>query len=461
VFPNVSIMTPTSKNRLPVYLGVWLATAVATFCLGRITSGTLGTTVFGGLKGGGTAGTSDSSSGASHTASGGKSAEDIIGRVFGGHAVSLNQVLGGKSLEEHLKGLLKVDDEAVRMLGFLRLLEALNDPADIKTALELIAKEGNGRFRVTEQSMLLQKWASIDPKEAAAFASTQRDFGRLTGMNAVLRTWLKSNPEEAIAWAEANGVQSQNEDQNNRGPGRGGPEDGNWAIATLIGPLAQQNLERALELAKGQTESRARGRMIDTLVDEMLAQRGMDAARNALADLPDDAFRAGMAGRLVDKMLDNSDPKDVAALAWNFPAGETRQQAMEQIIRQLAEKDPAGAAKLLQGFGNSPDLDDAKKRLVYASLNKDAEGALAWIPSMSDPKEQLQTLQRVLPQLARQNPQLAQDTAAQYGIDLAALQQQQQQQRRTFEGVPGGGGGGIRFRGAGGGGGGTGGPARR
>lgn len=449
-------MTSNSKNRLPIYIGAWLATAVATFCLGRITSGTSGGTVFGGAKGDARSNGSESSVGSasSGTASNGKASDDILGRVFGGHAGSLSQVLGGKTLEEHLKGLLKVDDEAVRMLGFLRLLEALDNPDDIKAALEMIAKEGNGgRFRVTEQSMLLQKWAQIDPKVAAAFASTQRDFSRFTGMNAVLRTWLKSNPEEAIAWAEANGVQDQNAaDPNNRGPGRGGPDDGNWAIATLIGPLAQQNLERALELAKNQTESRARGRMIDTLVDEMLAQRGMDAARNTLTDLPDDAFRAGMAGRIVDKMLAEGDPKDVAAEAWKFPSGETRERAMSEIIGQMARKDPVAAATLLQQLGKSPDLDSAIGRLVYASVGKDPEGSLAWIPSISDPKEQSAVMGRVLPEVARQNPELAQQTALQWGVDLAALQQQQQQRRGgpPNGGGPGGFGGGRRGGGGGG-----------
>lgn len=445
-------MTPSSKSRLPIYAGAWLATAVVTFCLGRITSGPVQLGKESGAKNsGGAAGTSSIFGGSSAaSSSNGKASDDILGRVFGGHATSLDQVLGGKTLDEHLKGLLKVDDEATRMLGFLRLLEALNNPDDIKAALELIAKEGRGGgFRMTEQSMLLQKWAQMDPKAAAAFASTQRDFARLTGMNAVLRTWLKSNPEEAIAWAEANGVQNQNDQQNNRGPGRGGPDDGNWAIATLIGPLAQQNLERALELAKNQTDSRARGRMIDTLVDEMLAQRGMDAARNSLTDLPDDAFRAGMAGRLVDKMMADGDPKDVAKQAWAFPSGETRERAMSEVIRKLADDDVVTAANLVKDLGNSPDLDSAKVRLAWEILQKgDTEGGLIWVNSITDEKQRAESLQRLLSGLSRQNPTLAQQYATQYGIDPASIQQ-----RRGPDGgggAPGGGGFGGRRGGGGG-----------
>ncbi|HET6406425.1 MAG TPA: hypothetical protein VFG14_00980, partial [Chthoniobacteraceae bacterium] len=379
-------MTPKSKSRLPIYVGAWLATAVATFCLGRITSGP-SHEAKGGAKGNarGDSSTSALSGNAGASGAAGASSEDLIARVFGSHATSLDQVLGGKTLDEHLKNLLKVDDEAVRMLGFLRLLEALNNPEDIKAALEVIGKEGNGRFRITESSMLLQKWASIDPKEAAAFASAQRDFSRFTGMNAVLRTWLKSNPEEAIAWAEANGVQQR--DENDRGPGRGGPEDGNVAIATLIGPLAQQNLDRAFELTKNQPESRARSRMIDTLVDEMLAQRGADAVRNAIADLPDDAFRAGMAGQLVDKLMRNADPKDVATQAWGFPSGETRERAMSEVISRIADKDPVAAGTLLQTFGNSPDLDSAKASFSREVLRQDPSSAFVWAGTITNDQE--------------------------------------------------------------------------
>jgi hypothetical protein len=417
-------MTQTSKTRFPIYAGVWLATAIATFCLGRMTSGSLREAVFGGTRADGRSGTTgnvtESATGTASAAKAGTS-EDIIGRVFGGHATSLSQVLGGKTLEEHLQNLLKVDDEAVRMLGFLRLLEALNSPAEIKAALELLVKEsgGGGRFRITETSMLLQKWAQIDPKEAAAFASSQRDFSRFTGMNAVLRTWLKSNPEDAIAWAQASGVQNP-EEQADRGPGRGGPEDGNIAIATLIGPLAQQNLNRAMELAKEQPESRLRGRMIDTLVDEMVAQRGLDEARNVLSDLPDDAFRAGMAGQIISKMLQKSEAKDVVTQAWAFPTGKTRQQAMGQVIGHVADDNPVEAAKMITNLPDSPDLDTAKGSLAREIARKDPDGAIAWAQAISNEQERSQTLQRVIGGMARENPALAQQYATQYGIQFQA-----------------------------------------
>lgn len=439
-------MTAILKSRTPIYVGAWLATAAATFCIGRLTSNTVQIGGGASSKSGNAQATGSSTLGNSTaTASQGTPSEDIIARIFGGHTVSLDQVLGGKTLEDHLKNLLKVDDEAVRMLGFLRLLEALNNPDDIKAALELIAKEGgNGRFRVTEQSMLLQKWAQMDPKAAAAFASTQRDFSRFTGMNAVLRTWLKSSPEEAIAWAEANGVQQNQEGDQGRGPGRGGPEDGNWAIATLIGPLAQQDLDRALELAKAQGETRARGRMVDTLVDEMLAQRGLDAARNTLTDMPDDAFRASMAGRLAEKMMANGEAKDTATWASALPAGDTRERAMAEVIRRWADNNPAEAGAYLQQLGSSPDWNQSIGAYAREIAREHPNDAFVWANTISDPQQRERTMAGLLNDFRRRNPNNADaavQIANQYGIQMTNQ-------------APGGFGGGGRFRGGGGDGGG-------
>ncbi len=112
-----------------------------------------------------------------------------------------------------MKHLLKLDDEAMRMLGFLRLMEGLTKPEDIKAVLDIIGKDNRGGMRMTEQAMLLQKWAKIAPADAASYANSQRDWSKFNGLNAVLKTWVKDSPEEAIAWAEKNGVQTDENGQ--------------------------------------------------------------------------------------------------------------------------------------------------------------------------------------------------------------------------------------------------------
>jgi hypothetical protein len=289
---------------------------------------------------------------------------------------------------------MKQDDDATRMLGLLRLLEGLNSAEDIKKTLDIIATENGGaggRFRVTEQAMLLQKWAEMDPKAAAEYADRRHDFSRFTGMNAVLRTWLKSNPEDAIAWAEQNGGGNGGQG----GPGGRGPGGGNFAVASLIAPLAEKDLDRALKLASDQPVSNARGRMIDTLVDQMIAQKGDDMARNSISDMADSPFRAGMAERFTQKLAD-SDPQKAGDFAKTLPAGDTRQRALSQVVGQWAQKDVVAAGQFLQGLPNSPDLDAARQQYAQTVAKQDPQAAMPWAQTITDPKQQADAIQRVL-----------------------------------------------------------------
>ncbi len=356
---------------------------------------------------------------------------------FGSKATGLTDVLNGRSLEDHVKHLLKQDDEAMRMLGFLRLLEALEKPEDIKSVLDIIAHDQRGGFRSTEQALLLQKWAKLAPSDAAAYANSQRDWSRFNGLNAVLKTWVKSNPEEAIAWAEKNGVPQGNDGQPGQ-PGRGGPggEDGNWAVATLIGSLSKSNLDRALQVAAEQPYSRARGRMADTLISEIISQRGEDAARDTVMGITDGQFQAGMARELAQRMA-RQNPQDAATWANGLPAGETRQRAMAEVIQEWADKDAVAAGQYLQQLGNSPEFDRARQDYAMRVVRNDPEGALAWVQAITDEQRRSEATQEVLGSWMRRDQNAATAWAQTNGV--------QPPQPRTFGG-PGGPGFGGRGR---------------
>jgi hypothetical protein len=301
------------------------------------------------------------------------------------------------------------------MLGFLRLLEAMTTEDQIKTALDVISGDRSNRFRMTEQAMLLQKWAAMDPKGAATYTSTLRDWARFAGMSTVLRSWLKSSPEEAIAWAEQNGAPASDDPR--------ARDEGNWAMGTLVDSLARTSLDRALQLAANQPVSRARGRMIDTLVNELLSQRGDDSARNAILDLPDDAFRAGMAGRLAEKMA-SGDPQKAAGWAATLPSGPTRERAVAQVIGEWAEKDPVAAGNYLTQYGTLRDFDDARQRYAGEVLRNDPDGAMAWVQAITDEKQRADATRDLLRSWMRRDPQAAQQWAAANGVSLAPRTQQ-------------------------------------
>jgi hypothetical protein len=322
-------------------------------------------------------------------------------------AVDLKQALGDRSLEDHVRHLLKQEDEAVRMMGFLRLLEALKDPADIKAALDVITGDPKNRFRQTELAMLLQRWSQIDPKAAAAYANELRDFSRFAGMNAVLRLWVKNDPDAAIAWAEGNG---------NTDNGRG-RDDGNWAVATLIGSLARTNLERAMQVANDQPLSRARGRMMDTLIEELIAQRGDESARDAIAALPDDPFRAGMADKVVERMA-RSNPQEAMVWASSLPSGETKQRAIAAGIGRWADKDPVAAGNYLARLGDAPEWDVARQRYAREVLRRDPEGAMVWAQAIASEELRADTIRDLMRDWSRRDYPAAQTWAAANGVQM-------------------------------------------
>lgn len=400
------------SRRFLLIAGAWLLSAAGAFSLGRATIKQVQSASAAQPKTAATsAGTSIS---ASATAPKVSDEEFSLAGWFGSKAAGLPEVLNGRSLEDHVKHLLKQDDEAMRMLGFLRLLEALEKPEDIKAVLDVIAHDQRGGFRSTEQALLLQKWAKLAPSDAAAYANGQRDWSRFNGLNAVLKTWVKSNSEEAIAWAEKNGVPPGNDGQ----PGRGGPggDDGNWAVATLLGSLSKTNLDRALQVAAEQPYSRARGRMADTLVSEIISQRGEDAARDIVTGITDEQFRAGMARELAQRMA-RQDPQKTATWANGLPAGETRQRAMAEAIQEWAQKDAVAAGTYLQGLGASPEFDRARQDYARSVVRIDPEGAWPWTEAITDPERRAETQQEVLGSIARRDQEAAKAFAQAHGVE--------------------------------------------
>lgn len=429
------------SRRIALIGSIWLLSAAGAFSLGWLSSGGSGERR--GQEAAKNGGVSPSAHGASASGSAeGKSGDVSMAAFFGTHGSGLEQILAGRTLEQHLKKLLSLDDAALRMQGFLQLLDGLKTPDDLKAALDLVTKENRrGGMRLTEQSLLLQKWAKMDASAAAGYASGLRDFSRAAGLDAVFKTWLQSDPEAAIAWAQKNGISAN--DAGPGGPGGPGGRDGgqdNWAMASLLETLAKTNIDRAMEVAGTQAYGRARGRMAETLIDELISQRGEQAAREAVLNISDEQLRAGFARELAQRLA-STDPKGAAAWANGLPAGETRERAMAEAIQAWASKDPVAAGQYLQQLGASPEFDRARQDYAMRVVREDPEGALAWTQAITDERRRNDTTQQVLRSWMRSDATNAQAWAQANGVQIAAGPQ---------GGPPGGfgfGGGGGRPRG--------------
>ncbi|MCE9612106.1 MAG: hypothetical protein K8R23_18055 [Chthoniobacter sp.] len=309
----------------------------------------------------------------------------------GGSPATLEELTGGKPMGDWLKHLLSQDDEVARMTGFMLLLDKLNTPEEIEAALAVVHASGGGRgdwgFRsIREASMLLQKWTKLDAKSAMAYAQKLEDRGaKFMGMNTVLQTWTRSNPQEAVAWAQANGTSQPNAD------GTTDRTAGNWQMTAVLDQLAKTDLGQALELAQKEPVSMARGRTIQTLVSQLVSQRGETAAREAALAITDDSMRAAMIRQLAGRAAE-TDPAGAMEWVSSLPAGASKTSALAETVGQWARKDATAAATYMATLPAGIETDEPRARFARSIVRTDPTSAIAWSNTITDPKARTESL---------------------------------------------------------------------
>ena len=388
LFSTANLMKLSEETRRWLIPLAWLATAAITFSLGRFvafieTPPTRAVT--------GTAATLQSGSVPNEEAS-----AAVLTETTEDHDSPLQRLTGGQPMDEWLKNLLGQEDEISRMQGFLRLLELLGTSEEIEQALNVLLTNSSGWSRSKEFSMLLQKWAQFDPVKAMGFVEKLKDNGtKFGGYRAVLSTWTRRHAQEAIAWAEENGKPKDPDDR-----------DGNWPMATIVDQIARTDASWALRLTEAQPVSRARGRMIESVVGQLVSQRGEDLAKQAAMEITDESLRTAMLARLAGQLADGN-PQATAAWVTSLPAGEGRQRALGELIEQWSDKDPVAAATFLTRIPPSPDTDESRARLADNIQRKDPEGALAWAGTISEEQSRTRTMSELLRNWFRRDPDAA------------------------------------------------------
>ena len=369
----------------------WLATAALTFGLGRISSFVdappEGQTVKGARAiGTGAVGAADFLNG------------DVSARVLGSGsraATTVEELTGGKPVDEWLKNVLKQEDEVARMTGFMMLLEKLNTSEEIEAAIKVVHASSRGDWggrSSREASMLLQKWTKLDPKSAMAYVQGVDDpRAKFGGMNTVLQTWARSSPQEAVAWAKENGTKAVPDFG-------GGGEDrpmGNWAMTSVLDQLAKTDLGQAIELAQTEPVSMARGRTIETLVSQLVKQRGEDGARDAALAIADESMRSSMIRQLAGRAAE-SDPAKAIEWVSALPASAAKSSALTETVRQWARKDTTAAAAYVQTLPAGAESDGPRATVARYVADKDPAGAIVWSNSITDPKARTESLGAVV-----------------------------------------------------------------
>ena len=401
--------SPQSRLPLVIVIG-WLATAAIAFCIGRIGAPTSPAPPTDESASAG-AGRYGARNGAADSArQPGERGQFAMGEGEG--SLTVARVTNGVPLDKWMKNLMSQQDDIVRMNGLLRLLEAVRDPEDLKTALGAINLRGDRSFgrgsRFTEYSMILGKWAQLDPKGAIGYVNSKGREEKWIGTSAVMQTWTRTDAAGAITWAQTGGKEKED---SQGGPGGGPPGFPSSPISVVLSQLAHTDLDRALGVAATEKFER-HSRTLDTIATELVGQRGLDGARTALDGMAAGSLRDGLISQLAGKFAEEDAP---AAAVWALalPGGDAKSRALAETIGEWATKDAVAAGGFMAKLPATPEADRSRESYANTVAQKDPQGALAWATSITDKDRQQRTVENVVRTWVKQDATAAKEWIAQ------------------------------------------------
>jgi hypothetical protein len=348
-------------------------------------------------------------------------ADSRVGGIFAaegttttGAVATVGEVTGGQPLEDWLKRLMAQDDDLFRMQNFMKLLESLDNPADIEAALKVVMASGGrggrgpgGMGRFTEISMLMSKFVQLDPKAALTYSSALEGGEKFMATSTALRTWTRLSPDAALAWAQTEG--SKITMDFGRGPGPGGEgEDGapreNFALLGVVSQLAKTDLDKALTTAASMEIGRFGDRVVETLASEMVSQRGVDATRAYVDSLPAGKFRDEYLQQAAERLA-GKDPAGTAKWVSGMESGDSKRRALGRTVDAWARNDFAAASSYVSSLPVGPDSDSARGEIVNVLTRQDPKKALEVATVISTPERRDRAIIQAGQQLMRTDPQ--------------------------------------------------------
>lgn len=311
-----------------------------------------------------------------------------------------------RNVDRTLGNILEATSRLERTQRLLAFLDRL--PADqFSSVYEELRNSPSANLSGSERSLVLQAWAERDPLGAVAYLQTSEstnDGERETA----LASWAAKDPQGAFAWASSAADEG---------------EVNNWLLGATRGIAAADPL-----LARDyivQLEGRTLDRAIDA-VESFVTQMGYDYTASWIAGLPDEAMRnqasremasdlaqadPAQAARWSEAVTDPDTRRDVsqtianrwaredvtAARAWaeRLP-DDSRSAAVQGITRQYARQDPAAAAQWIAGLGNSPEYERTRQIFIEESFRSSPESSLNFVGSLQDRGQQQEYYQRYL-----------------------------------------------------------------
>jgi hypothetical protein len=319
------------------------------------------------------------------------------GKPDGGSSLAMPGVkavrdLTPEQVTDRATEIMNMEDPIAKMEAWLAFMKGLQGNEQMASAMAGMMKNFNGRERGKEFSMMLTLWSRTDPEAALAWSGKQDGWVRERGAGTIISEWAKTSPDQAVAWAQAHPPENK--------------EEGNWYMVSALNSISKANPVRALELAQTMDRSQARGEAMNAVVSQFVAQQGNSAARTAVENLPESAFKTGILSRLAARMAE-TDPGGTAQWALNLTDKEARPRALTEAIDDWAEQNPNDAGAWLNNQPRTSEMDEPRERFAWKVQEQDPESAIAWANTITNERRRNDTAYRLAREWMQRDPENA------------------------------------------------------
>jgi hypothetical protein len=304
--------------------------------------------------------------------------------------------------ERSLDQILREPGQLARMQGLMDLYAGM-DASQLEAEAAKLDQMPMAQ-RMMASFLLFGRWGEIDPQGALAFSNTM-GFGGAFVRPTILQSWASTDPENAAKYFSENPREFA---MMGFGPGGGGPGGGDSGAGTIAAEWAKLDPDAALAWANT-LSGRDKGSALNAVIGEMASKdpnkavavaatlsgdeqtrayseiaekwglKDFAAAEAWINTLPAEARDRAMASAL--ESFATHDPEGAAAKVALMPAGEDRDNAIEDVAQPWARKDPAAAAAWV-AKQETEDIDDAIRGVMSTWANVDPVAAQTWIGTL-------------------------------------------------------------------------------
>jgi hypothetical protein len=257
--------------------------------------------------------------------------------------------------------------------------------------------------RIMASFMLFGRWAEVDPTAAMAFSNTM-GFGGAFVRPTILQSWASVDPANAAKYFSDNPREFAM--MGMMGGGRG-PMGGQGPASIIASEWARQDPAAAMAWAstltadKGQamsavigevakTDPKAAAAMVASIdgdkggayrtVAEQYGATNFSEAQAWIRTLPAEEQAAALAAAING--LSKNDPEAAAKQVSQMEAGDSKDRAVNDVVRELARLNPQAAADFIKQQGSEQAQRNSMRELMPTWIAQNASAALSYANSL-------------------------------------------------------------------------------